>query len=216
MNSGETIVIASTSDGIIDYVCQRLGEIGTCGKIYRAASADALRECLTAQCPRLLLIEGCFWHNATPDEILNLVGRYGGMRIYAFGIADYRKEYIRRLIRTGIEGYINVRKGRSIFREELKMALSGKVVIPPEFENEEPDCLPKINYRLTNNDMKLISLIIEENDNKGIARALNLADQTVRNRRAYLYAKMNVYNTIGLLKLLFRMGILTINDFLSS
>lgn len=216
MNSGDTILIASTSEPIIDYVTKRLKENGVNCKIHRTLKQADLYNCLALHSPQTLLIEGSFWFGATPEEMLDLVNRYNNLRIYAFGLADYTLHYIKRLIHAGTDGYLNARQGRPIFREELRQAISGKLVIPPEIESDGLDYLPESKIRLTPGDMKLVDLICEEMDNKGIARALNLADQTVRNRRADLYAKLNVNNTIGLLKCLFRKGILNLNDFLAS
>jgi len=121
-----------------------------------------------------------------------------------------------RIIRAGIYGFLNIRNGRAIFREELKQALCGKTVIPPELEDNERDFLREPDENLTNRDMELIDLILEEMDNKEIAEALNRGDSTVRNRRSDIYAKVNVKSTIGLLKYLFRRKVITFNDFVAS
>ena len=216
MISGEKIVIASSSDALINYVCKRLEEIGAQNKIYRALNESALHECLKRHCPRFLFIEDSFWHSATPLEMQNLVSRYRSLRIYAFCVGDCTVNFKTRVVRVGIDGFLNMRKGRVSFRQELKEALDGKLVIPPEIEGGDFDFLPESNNDLSDRDMEVVSLICEEMENKEIGETLNIKEQSVKNRRSKIYAKANVRNTVGLLKYLFRKRIVDFNDFLTS
>ena len=216
MNGEEKIVIASTSDTVIDYVSRRLGETGARNEIIRALSEEKLRECLKLHSPRFLFIEACFWHSATPCELLDLIDRYDRVRIYVFGFEEYTEKFLQRILRVGTDGFLAIRRGPEIFKSELRKALEGKLVIPLEIEDVGIDYLPETNVRLTHRDMQVIDLICDEMDNKTIADTLGLDIQTVRNRRSNIYAKINVTNTVGLLKFVFRKNIKDFNEFVKN
>jgi len=215
MNNGEKIVIASTSDAFIDYVEKRLEELGERSKIYKAQDENALNECLKINLPQILLIENSFWHNATPLKLLDLINRFGKLRIYVFEVADYTKKFIKRLIRVGINGYLTVRNGRGEFRNELNEALSGKAVIPNEIKADNLDFIPESSEQLTIRDMQIIDLLCEEMDNKEIGETLHIKEQSVKNQKSKIYKKFNVKNTVGLLKCLLRKNIIDVSDFLA-
>ena len=215
MNSEGKIIIASTSDSIIDYVCNRLDEIGAKNEIYRASDGSILCDCLINNSPRILLIENSFWHSATPLELMLLTSRFNTLRIYVFEVADYANSYVKRTMRVGVDGYLTVRKGRTRFRNELKEVLRGNMVVPPEIAYDCFDYFSGIDDHFTKRDFALISLICQELDNKEIGKILKLKVQSVKNRRSKMYAKVNAKNSVGLLKYLFRNRLLDINEFLS-
>ena len=215
MNRDEKIVIASTSDTIIDYVINNLEKIGAVSKIYRAHDQVNLNHHLNVYSPQFLLIENCFWHSATPLELTNLINKYSCLKVYVFEVAEYMDNLIRRTLRVGIDGYLSIRKGQTRFRNELKLALRGKLVVPPEIGDGSYDYIAEIDENLTERDLELITLICQEMDNKEIGKTLKIKVQSVKNRRSKMYAKVNVKNCIGLVKYLFRKKMLDVNDFMA-
>ena len=216
MNSGDNIVIASTSEALIGYIQKRLEEIGANNTVYKALDEKTLHKCLTHNSPRFLFIENSFWHSATPLELLGLTNKYTSVRVYVFEVADFTENFVKRIVRVGIDGYLSIRKGQPRFRQELKEALNGKFVMPPEIENSGIDFLPETAEEFTVRDMEFISLICEEKDNEEIGKILKIKLQSVKNRRSKMYAKINVRNCVGLLKYLFRKRIIDLNEFLAS
>jgi len=57
-------------------------------------------------------------------------------------------------------------------------------------------------------------LILQEKDNNAIAAALDLAPQTVKNRRMGIYEKLHVKNSVGLVKEVLGRGLMTVEEFL--
>ena len=66
------------------------------------------------------------------------------------------------------------------------------------------------HYVTTSRDMEIIHLTFEELGNKEIAETLDIKVQTVRNYRAAIYRKLQVNNTVGLIKTLVEKGVVTI------
>jgi len=217
MINKEKILIASSSDNIISYVCKRLEETGVQKKVYRARNEDELRTHLRIQCPGLLFIEDSFWHSATPQELM-LLGKRNRRRmwIYVFGVGDSSTKYIKRIIQIGVDGFLNIRNGPVLFRKDLKKALSGESVIPPDIKYDEMDYSLVTGEKLTKHELRVINLIMEGMNNEEIGKTLNIKLQTVKNERSRIYAKTNASNTVGLIKYLFRSETINYKDFVAS
>ena len=206
------VLIASTSKAVIGYVKTRIEDIGAGNEVITAQDDFELKNSLMTYEPEYLLIEGCFYHEATPQEVLKIIKRYDSLRVIIFGLQEYSDNYLITLFRSGVDGYLNIRKGRVSFYKELKEALAGYRVIPQQFEGMVFD-MPNKQPKMTSKDMKVAHLIIDDElENKQIAAVLNVKEQTIKNRRTAMYEKLQVKNAIGLLKQLVRMGLMDSNE----
>jgi len=107
-------------------------------------------------------------------------------------------------------GYVQKRLEELGAKENILLAHDNETL------NNCLDCLQELNRRLTRRDMAVIGLICEEMDNETIAVTLTVKEQTIKNRRRGIYTKLNVTNTVGLIKCLFRRGVISVSDFLAS
>ena len=213
MLSIDTLLVASTSQAIVDYIIKRMGEIEIRNKTYTAISHDELWEALRKHKPNYLLIEGTFYREATPIELSSIAKKYKKLKIVAYGFNESTEKYLKRLFAVGILVYLDVRKGRAAFKKELKSVLSEKKLNVPQLsmlDKNTADYLDSAN--LTRRDMEIIHLIFEELGNKEIAETLDIKVQTVRNYRSAIYRKLQVNNTVGLIKTLVEKGVVTIDE----
>ena len=211
MLSIETLLVASTSQAIVDYIIKRITEIEIRNKTYTAISHDELWEALRNHKPNYLLIEGTFYREATPIELSGIAKKYKKLKIVAYGFNEYTEKYLKRLFAVGILGYLDVRKGRAAFKKELKSVLSEEKLNVSQLSMLDKSTTDYLeSAKLTNRDMEIIHLIFEELDNKEIAETLDIKVQTVRNYRAAIYRKLQVNNTVGLIKTLVEKGLVTI------
>ena len=215
MYSGGTILIASTSKAIILHIQNRLYEIEAQNKVLTAENIDELKNNLDYHRPKFLLIEASFCREGTPEEILRLVKKHMSLRIYVFGYHEYSDNYLKCLFRCGVEGFLTMRNGKGAFKDDLRNALSGKMLIPPQFEGMKFECPVSNSTTLTDRDKELIRLIFEELDNQAIAEILHIKLQSVKNRRKDVYNKLFATNIVGLLKQTIRKGFFSMEDFLA-
>ena len=186
-------------------------------KIVGVQSDEELRDRLRDCRPKYLLIEGSFYREATPGELWRLMEKYLGLRIFVFGFHEYPDHYLKCFLRTGVDGYLDMRQGDDDFNKDLKCALTGETVIPRQFDRMAFDAvMPTRSNNLTCRDMEIVHLIIEGLENDEIAKALCLKEQSVKNRRRAIYDKLHVTNTVGLLKQTIRKGLVGIEEFLAS
>ena len=218
MDSGRTMLIASTSRAVQEIIMIHLKEIGAGNnKIVGVQNDEELQKELCKWRPRYLLIEGSFYREATPDEIWRLMKKYMSLRIFVFGFHEYPEHFLKCILRTGVDGYLDMRQGGSDFNKDLKCALTGQMVIPHQLSGMSFDCImPANTNNLTFRDMEIVHLIIAGLENSEIGDALHLKEQSVKNRRAAIYAKLQVTNTVGLLKQIIRRGLIDVDEFLAS
>ena len=218
MNNGETILIASTSKAVQEIIITRLKEIGAVNsKIVGVHSDEELQDGLCKCRPNYLLIEGSFYRGATPVQLWQFLKKYMSLRIFVFGFHEYSEHYLKSFLRTGVDGYLDMRQDKCGFNKDLKCALTGKTVIPHQFAGMTFDCvMPAHSNNLTFRDMEIVHLILEDLENKEIAKVLHLNEQSVKNRRRAIYDKLQVTSIVGLLKQTFRKRLIGLEEFLAS
>lgn len=216
MRNEDVILIASTSRPIITGIQNRFVEIEARNKVINAQDSAELHKCLNYYHPKYLLIEASFFHDATPEEILVITKRYIRMRVYVFSYHENSDNYLKRLFRAGIEGYLDMRKGKAVLKDGLKDVLTGKMIIPPQFEGMTFDSLECVKSGLTIRDKELVRLIFEGLNNKSIAGIWHIKEQSVKNHRELIYRKLNTAGIIGLIKQILRKGVMSMDEFLAS
>ena len=208
MSESNRVLVASTSRAVIEYVKRRMEDIGAVNEVITAENDFELKNCLSNYDPEYLLIEGSFYYEATPQEVLGIIKRYDSLRVVVFGLQEYSDNYLIHFFRSGVEGFLNIRMGRSSFCRELKSALRGVRVMPPKFEGMVFD-MPVRQTKLTGKDMQVAHLIIDDElENKQIAAVLHVKEQTIKNRRTAIYEKLQVKSAVGMLKELVRLGLM--------
>ena len=216
MYNRDTILIASTSRAIIVNIQNRLGEIRAGDNVISVLNSGELLECLEHNNPKYLLIEGSFIRDGTPEEILRIIKRFSSLRVYVFSYHENTDIFLKSLFRAGIEGYLDLRKGKGALRDELRLVLSGKMLVPPQFKGMSFDSLDSDNAEMTDRDMEVIHLIFEGLSNKEIGEVLHIKEQSVKNHRESIYHKLHTRGAIGILKQIFRKGVMSMEDFLAS
>ena len=216
--SGDVIVVASRSKAVADLVAACINQINP-GYDIRYATNDTeitneLRSTVGTVL-KLVFMEASFYYRATTIKVLELVTQYSKLKIIIFGLDDYDPCFIRRFFQCGIEGYINFREGIQIFKESIKEALLGHYIIPAEYTNVLDSELFEFRSRLSDREIQIIMLILQEFDNNKIAAALGIKPQSVKNRRKMIYEKLHVNNIVGLIKLVLIKGLVDIKEFLN-
>ena len=107
---------------------------------------------------------------------------------------------IRRMMNSGIDGYILKDEAPQTVVQAVRMVLLGgkwfsdaivqTLTQPVQDENE--NVLPSQEAGLTQREWQLLDLLARGRDNAQIAAELSLADQTVRNYLSRLYQKLGV------------------------
>ncbi|MDR0473341.1 MAG: LuxR C-terminal-related transcriptional regulator [Treponema sp.] len=163
----------------------------------------------------MLFIEASFYQRKKKKKVLEIIERFIGLQVIVFGFEEYDEYLIRRFIKCGIVGFISYRDGIQEFEKNISKVLKGGYVMPEQFADMDEDLYSWKRSKLYGKDVQIIKLTLQEKDYNGIAAALDISPQTVRNRKSIIYEKLHVSNSVGLVKIVLKKGIVSVDEFLS-
>jgi DNA-binding NarL/FixJ family response regulator len=114
------------------------------------------------------------------------------------------RESVTRALDLGAAGFIPKSARREIMLTALQLVLAGGAYIPPEILAPEGPSLPKLtsagsrmwqgDLDLTERQVEVLQLLLQGKSNRGICRALNLAEATVKNHVTAILKTLKVMN----------------------
>jgi DNA-binding NarL/FixJ family response regulator len=215
MKNGKSIFIVSTSKAIAELTSNYLKESGAQDYSVLAIENDEeLKACLQKIQVEYLFIEGSFYHEATPGELLRITKKHLNLRIYVFDYHENADYFLKSVLRAGADGFLDMRKEKSALIQDFELAITGQGVIPKQFKGMNLEYHPMQTCKLTNRDMEFVHLITCGYENKEIARFLHLGLQSVKNRRKAIYEKLHATNSIDFLRQAIIKGVVELDEFL--
>lgn len=142
-----------------------------------------------------------------PDTKIIILTMYHGTRYYT------------KLLKYGINGYLYKSESKNEFTKAIKKAYEGEIYLSKELFSEylkpKKDLLPLYDLKnaavedvLTNREIEVLKLIVQEYSNNIIAEKLFISTGTVDTHRKNIILKLGVKNTVGLIKYCLRNNIL--------
>ena len=118
------------------------------------------------------------------------------------------------MMRRGCSGYVLKGAEKQTLAEAIKTIYSGAEYIEPSlkerlienligFSKKGADEVP----RLTQREMQILQLIVDENTTQEIANKLFISVKTAENHRNNILHKLDVKNTVGLVKVAIKLGL---------
>ncbi len=123
--------------------------------------------------------------------------------------------YVVNMMQQGCMGYLlKNTTNQEMLERALKTVYEGEIFMDPELKNElfldimkakkrKTSTLPKLTHR----EKEILLLVIQELGNQEIADKLCLSIRTIENHRYNLLQKLDVKNTVGLIKKAMQMGL---------
>jgi DNA-binding NarL/FixJ family response regulator len=164
--------------------------------------------------PRLVMIEDCFYANATRDLVYRLNKRHGEVRIAVFSVEECHPFTAARFITFGAESYINMREEPEKVREGIRRILKGSYYFPETLEGlpARYDEQPVIKTALTERERVILELTAAGKRNKDIAEQLCISVNTVRNHKTNMYKKCYGHTLTDLLRFGIEQGVLSMDE----
>lgn len=105
--------------------------------------------------------------------------------------------YVRRMLNLGIAGYVPKEEATETIVSAIRTVVRGDAWLSEQVQvlEQVPLCKPiqaASSQSLTARERQILDLLMRGWDNARIARALNLAEQTVRNHLSRIYVKLDV------------------------
>lgn len=177
------------------------------------ASGNALIEGLKKDQPDILLLD-VLLPDQKGTELAGYITRmYPAVKIIAITSLD-APIHVRSMMRQGCKGYILKNTDKQSLIGAIRQVCDGAEYIEPALKERIMDNV--LHYRrqaqgrspsLTLREKEILKLIIAENTSQQIADKLFLSLRTVETHRFNLQKKLEVNNTVGLVKAAIQMGL---------
>lgn len=141
--------------------------------------------------------------------------------IKILGLTMYtNEEYILQLLQAGGSGYVVKQSApsdliaaiRAVYRGDSFLSPEVSKVIIDEYLKQAGQTGPETSYdKLTDREREVLQLITEGLSNREIADKLHISVKTVGVHRTNLMEKLNIHNTIDLVKYAIRKGIIRLD-----
>ena len=140
------------------------------------------------------------------------------IKVLALSVAE-NEEYISQMIQNGASGYIlkktskaelliairNIANGSTYFSSEVSSVLINGYL--NKDDSSKRTAASKYFQQLTNREMEILKLIVEEKTNQEMAEQLLISCRTVESHRRNILLKLDIRNTAGLVKFAIQHGI---------
>ncbi|MFA9392789.1 MAG: response regulator [Prolixibacteraceae bacterium] len=113
--------------------------------------------------------------------------------------------FIRNIMKYRVQGYILKNDASSELVEAVERVLNGKTFFSSKINQilmEQID-EPSVEKLLSDRELQIIKLIVQELSNKQIAEQLFISERTVETHRKNIFRKTNSTNIVGLIKYAF-------------
>lgn len=146
------------------------------------------------------------------EMILHIRRRFPAVRVLVLTMAE-DSTHIREALQAGAVGYVLKSAGKAELQKALLTVAAGQhyisdTVLQQLYRQPEPtEKTAEVLTALTNREIDVIRLIAEEHSSNQIAEKLFISLNTVETHRKNLFKKLNVKNSLGVIKFALKHGL---------
>ncbi len=130
------------------------------------------------------------------------------------------REYVRRLLRAGVSGYVLKKSAGSELANAIRAVHRGGLVLDPEVART---AMEEVNPAaagagadpydtLTDREKQVLKLVAEGNSNKEVADLLGISVKTAMSHREHVMEKLGVHNRTELVRFAIRKGVIRVDE----
>ena len=145
--------------------------------------------------------------------------RKQGLRAKVLVLTQYEdREYVRRLLKAGVAGYVLKKSAGSELAGAIRAAQRGGLVLDPEvaraaMEEASPARRGGDRYEsLTDREKQVLRLVAEGKSNKEVADVLGISVKTAMSHREHVMEKLDLHNRAELVKFAIKLGVIRVDD----
>jgi len=181
------------------------------------SSGEALLEGLRIKQPDVLLLDILMPGIQGPEVAKIITRAYPSIKILAITSLN-APVHIKSMMRQGCKGYLLKNTNQNVLVQAIETLYQGEEFIEPGLKEQMLQNILKFKAKdsaahteqipvLTRREKEILQLIIQEYSNQEISEKLFLSLRTVENHRFNLQQKLDVKNTVGLVKIAIQMGL---------
>jgi DNA-binding NarL/FixJ family response regulator len=139
-----------------------------------------------------------------------------GLRARVLVLSQYEdREYVRRLLKAGVAGYVLKKSAGSELANAVRAAHRGGLVLDPEvaraaMEEAGPKAPAEADpyETLTDREKQVLKLVAEGLANKEVAEALGISVKTAMTHREHVMEKLGLHNRTELVRFAIKKGVI--------
>jgi len=143
-----------------------------------------------------------------------------GKRTKVLILSQYEdREYVRRLLKVGVSGYILKKSAGSELVNAIRAVHRGGLVLDPEVARvameESSSTAPGGSdpyETLTDREKQVLKLVAEGGSNKEVAETLGISVKTAMSHREKVMEKLGVHNRTELVRFAIKRGVIRVDD----
>ncbi len=169
---------------------------------------------LEAEQPDVLLLDVLLPDTKGPELAAVIHSKYPKINILAITSLD-APVHVKAMLRNGCKGYLLKNTDVQTLIHAIEEVHRGNEYIEPSIKEQMLQNMLHFKKQtsikkpsLTRRETEILHLIIEENTNQEIADKLFLSLRTIENHRFSLFQKLDVKNTVGLVKAAIQLGLM--------
>jgi DNA-binding NarL/FixJ family response regulator len=143
--------------------------------------------------------------------------RKEGLRVRVLVLSQYEdREYVRRLLKAGVAGYVLKKSAGSDLVGAIRAAHRGGLVLDPEvaraaMADSDPARAGGDPYEtLTDREKQVFRLVAEGKSNKETAEVLGISVKTAMSHREHVMEKLHLHNRTELVRFALKLGVIRI------
>jgi DNA-binding NarL/FixJ family response regulator len=140
-----------------------------------------------------------------------------GARARILILSQYEdREYVRRLLRAGVSGYVLKKSAGTELANAIRAAHRGGLVLDPEVARAAMDHAggeagaPDPWETLTDREKQVFKLVAEGRSNKEVAELLGISVKTAMSHREHVMEKLQLHNRTELVRYALRVGVIRV------
>jgi DNA-binding NarL/FixJ family response regulator len=210
------ILIVSRSAHISSLAKTELQRLGFRNVWGTTQEGNGLNRLINTEKPHLIFMESSFYGCNTPYMMGRLLHDMPYLRIAVFNLGDYPADLEPRFIGFGAESYITLRNGKEEFYHGMTEILRGKSFIASTVEKriEEGKDQLILKPAITPREREVMRLLLEGFSTREIKERLNICFRTVENHKKHIFKRLQVKNTVQMIRAALVSGELDINGYL--
>jgi DNA-binding NarL/FixJ family response regulator len=210
------IKVAITDDHplIVDGLCNALKSDPEFSIIGCYDTGARLFQGLRKELPDVLLLDLQLPDKNGQELVPLLLNDYPNLHILILSAMD-SSPFVRELIKSGCRGYLlKSSTNQSQLIRAIKQVFAGELFIEPKLKEQLLEdmlatnrLVNKLNPKITQREKEVLKLISKEYSNQEIADQLFVSSRTIETHRYNLLQKLEVKNTVGLLRVAKQLGL---------
>jgi len=192
---------------LIDYE-KDIDVIGTAGSVQ-----EFMNEILEYD-PDVILMDISLKDGEGPDATKWILEKKPKSKVLIFSMHQEDK-YVKKVLKSGASGYLLKDAGTKEMLNAIRVVNSGETFysnpimqsIVKQFMDDKSSKKNLSGQNLTKRELEVLKLIVDEKGNKEIANILFISKRTVDAHKRNLLEKLQVKNTVGLVKHAIKLGI---------